>query len=110
MKTETRNGMGLGAPPCSTLSTRREEVKMLVEKVRTYPENFMHFLAGEIEEMDRNIVHLCDVLEIVRAENAALRALVKSAHEWGANGTKGYDAGAAIAFEDSARMLLKGEG
>jgi len=52
---------------------------MLVEKVRTYPENFMHFLAGEIEDMDRSIVHLCDVLEIVRAENVAMRALVKSA-------------------------------
>jgi len=63
----------------ATIITRRDEVMMLVEKVRTYPENFMHFLAGEIEDMDRSIVHLCDVLEIVRAENVALRALVKSA-------------------------------
>lgn len=80
--------------PCSLEWLVRNEPEWAANQIRH---------RDHLEEQHKN---LRNELEAAQANIADLAELIRLAHEWGANRTRGYDAGKAIAFEYAARNLL----
>ena len=60
----------------------------------------------DAEEKDATIENLRNELEAATANIAELLDLIRLAHEWGANGVKGYSADKAMTFRDEAANIL----
>ena len=60
-------------------------------------------------ERDALLAQYRERAEAALANIAELIDLIRLAHEWGANGIKGYDAGKAIAFQDKAHHILQNQ-
>jgi len=60
----------------------------------------------DAEEKDATIENLRNELDAVYGNISELIDLIRLAHEWGANGIKGYSADKAMTFQDAAASIL----